>query len=137
VAITFHPKAGAVLVCDFRGYIEPEIVKTRPVVVISPNHMRRPGLVSVIPLSTTAPLNVEAYHYLLRGNPVPGSAAASIWAKCDLVATVSVERLDRKKVGRGRYAVGNVSMDQVRTMRRCAALSLGLELRDIRDYGCS
>jgi uncharacterized protein YifN (PemK superfamily) len=128
VAITFHPKAGTVLVCDFRGYLEPEIVKTRPVVVVSPNHMRRPGLVTVIPLSTTAPLRVEAYHYLLRGNPVPGSDAEAVWAKCDLVATVSVARLDRKKVSRGQYAVGNVSMEQVRAMRRCAAISLGLEL---------
>ena len=128
MSITFHPKAGAVLVCDFRGYIEPEIIKTRPVVVISPNHMRRPGLVAVIPLSTTAPLHMEAYHYLLHGNPVPGSDAKVVWAKCDLVATVSIERLDRKKVGRGRYAVGHVSMEQVRAMRRCAAISLGLEL---------
>ena len=128
MSITFHPKAGAVLVCDFRGYIEPEIIKTRPVVVISPNHMRRPGLVTVIPLSTTAPLHMEDYHYLLHGNPVPGSDAKVVWAKCDLVATVSIERLDRKKVGRGRYAVGHVSMELVRAMRRCAAISLGLEL---------
>jgi uncharacterized protein YifN (PemK superfamily) len=128
VAITFHPKADAVLVCDFRGYIEPEIVKTRPVVVVSPNHVRRPGLVTVIPLSTTAPIDIEAYHYLLRGNPVPGSSATAVWAKCDLVATVATERLDRKKVGRGHYAVGFVSLEQVRAMRRCAAMSLGLEL---------
>lgn len=116
------------LVCDFRGYVEPEIVKTRPVVVVSPNHMRRPGLVTVIPLSTTAPLKIEPYHYLLEGNPVPGSGAERVWAKCDLVATVSVERLDRKKVSRGNYAVGYVSMDRVRAMRRCAAISFGLEL---------
>jgi uncharacterized protein YifN (PemK superfamily) len=128
VAITFHPKAGAVLVCDFRGYIEPEIVKMRPVVVISPNHMRRPGLVTVIPLSATTPLHVEAYHYRLHGNPVPGSDAEIVWAKCDLVATVSVERLDRKKIGRGQYAAGHVAMEQVRAMRRCAAISFGLEL---------
>jgi uncharacterized protein YifN (PemK superfamily) len=131
VAITFHPKAGAVLVCDFRGYIAPEIVKTRPVVVLSPNHVRRPGLVTVVPLSTTAPLHVEPYHYLLQGNPVPGSDADAVWAKCDLLATVSVERLDRKKIGRGRYVVGYVSMDQVRAMRNCAAISFGLEIKAI------
>jgi uncharacterized protein YifN (PemK superfamily) len=127
MAITCFPKAGTVLVCDFSGYIAPEIVKTRPVVVISPNHLRRIGLVTVIPPSTTAPLPLEQYHYQLRGNPVPGSNAEIIWAKCDLVATVSTARLDRKKVGRGHYAAGYVSMDQVREMRRCAAISLGLE----------
>lgn len=128
MAIAFHPKAGAVLVCDFRGYVKPEIIKTRPVVVISPNHLRRPGLVSVVPLSTTAPLDVEPYHYLLHGSPVPGSGAEAVWAKCDLVATVSLERLDRKKVGRGKYVVGHVAMEHVRAMRRCVAISLGLEL---------
>jgi len=128
VAIAFHPKAGTVLVCDFRGYIEPEIIKTRPVVVVSPNHMRRPGLVTVIPLSTTAPIRIEPYHYLLQGNPVPGSDAQAVWAKCDLVATVSVVRLDRKKIARGCYSVGYVSMEQVRAMRCRAAISLGLEL---------
>jgi uncharacterized protein YifN (PemK superfamily) len=96
--------------------------------------MRRPGLVTVIPLSTTPPRFVEAYHYLLHGNPVPGSDAEGVWAKCDLVATVSVERLDRKKVGRGKYDVGYVSMEQVRAMRRCAAISLGLELLGAISY---
>jgi uncharacterized protein YifN (PemK superfamily) len=73
---------------------------------------------------------VKAHHYLLQGNPVPGSDADAVWAKCDLAATVSDERLDRKKVSRGNYAVGYVSMAQVRAMRRCAALSLGLELSE-------
>jgi uncharacterized protein YifN (PemK superfamily) len=91
--------------------------------------MRRPRLVTVIPLSTTEPLHIEPYHYLLRGNPVPGSDARAVWAKCDLVASVSVERLDRRKVARGHYAVGYVSLEQVRAMRVCAAISLGLELR--------
>jgi len=62
---------------------------------------------------------------------VPGSDADAVWAKCDLLATVSVERLDRKKIGRGRYVVGYVSMDQVRAMRNCAAISFGLEIKAI------
>jgi uncharacterized protein YifN (PemK superfamily) len=39
MALTFFPKAGTALVCDFRGYEPPEIVSIRPVIVISPNHL--------------------------------------------------------------------------------------------------
>jgi uncharacterized protein YifN (PemK superfamily) len=127
MAITFFPKAGMVLICDFGGYRVPEIVKARPVAVISPNHMRRPGLVTVVPLSTTAPRPVCDYHHRLTGNPIPGDSATEVWAKCDLVATVSIERLDRIRLGRGRYEVGHVGMEQVRAMRRCAARSFGIE----------
>ena len=104
--IMFRPKPGHVLYCDFKGYIAPEIVKTRPVVVISPAHLSRVNLVTVVPLSTTAPTPVEGHHYKLLGNPIPGSSAIEVWAKCDLVATVCFDRLDRIKIGRGVYQLG-------------------------------
>lgn len=126
MALLLHPKAGMVLSCDFRGYIAPEIVKRRPVVIISPNHLKRPGLYTVVPLSTTAPDPICNYHYKLKGNPIPGENK-EVWAKCDLVATVAFERLDRVKLGRGTYQVGYVSMEQVREIRLCAARSFDVE----------
>jgi uncharacterized protein YifN (PemK superfamily) len=37
MAITFHPEPRMVLVCDFTtGFKEPEMVKVRPVIVLSP-----------------------------------------------------------------------------------------------------
>jgi len=133
MSLTIHPKAGYVLMCNFAGYVAPEMVKARPIVVVSPNHLRRPGLVSVVPLSTTPPDPVEAYHYKLTGNPVPGSSAGEVWAKCDMLATVSLTRLDRIKIERGRYEIGHVSMDQVRAIRLAVALSLGF---DKASLGC-
>jgi uncharacterized protein YifN (PemK superfamily) len=127
MGITFHPKPGQVLFCDFTGYVFPEIVKTRPVVVISPAHLVRPGLVTVVPLSTTEPDPVQAYHYKLQGNPVPGSTATETWAKCDLFATVSLQRLDRVKVARGDYRTGAVSMEQVKAIRRACLVALGVD----------
>jgi mRNA interferase MazF len=125
MAINFHPKAGMVLMCDFKGCIEPEINKLRPVVVISPSNMTRPGLCTVVPLSTTAPDPVENYHYKLISNPLGGPEC---WAKCDLVTTVAIVRLDRVKLGRGKYITANISMDQVREIRSKAALSFGLNI---------
>ena len=125
--ITFHPKPGQVLYCDFRGYMVPEIVKTRPVVIVSPGHLARPGLVTVVPLSTTPPDPVRPYHYRLQGNPIPGSTETEVWAKCDLFASVSLERLDRVKLGRGEYRTGAVSMDQVKAIRRACLYALGID----------
>lgn len=127
MALQLHPKAGMVLSCDFRGYIVPEIIKRRPVVIVSPNHQHRPGLHTVVPLSTTTPNPICNYHYKLLGNPIPGESM-EVWAKCDLVAAVAFERLDRVKIGRGSYQVGYVSMAQVREIRLCVARSIGIEL---------
>ncbi len=128
MALTFHPKPGVVLVCDFAGYVAPEMIKRRPVVVVSPAHLRRPNLLAVVPLSTTPPDPIAPYHYRLSGNPVPGSDATEVWAKCDMLATVRLERLDRFRIERGRYEIGYVSMEQVRAIRACVALSIGLDV---------
>lgn len=123
--IKFYPKAGMVLICDFSGYMTPEIVKKRPVVVISPNKLNRPGLCTVIPLSKTAPHVKQPYHLLLD-DPVNSSNVNGVWAKCDLVATVSVERLDRIKYARGKYKVGKVSHEVILQIRVCASHALGI-----------
>ena len=36
MGIQFRLKPGTVLYCDFNGYISPEMLKCRPVVVVSP-----------------------------------------------------------------------------------------------------
>ncbi|HEY1931692.1 MAG TPA: type II toxin-antitoxin system PemK/MazF family toxin [Acetobacteraceae bacterium] len=94
--LTFHPGPGAIAICDFsRGFQPPEMVKVRPVVVISPR--RRSGqLVTVVPLSSTAPVPVDPWHYNLPPGAYP-PARGPIWAKCDMVTTVALERLDRVK----------------------------------------
>ncbi len=33
--LNFQPKPGSVVYCDYEGFIEPEMVKKRPVIVIS------------------------------------------------------------------------------------------------------
>ncbi|MFD2738235.1 type II toxin-antitoxin system PemK/MazF family toxin [Sulfitobacter aestuarii] len=67
-ALPFHPRAGQVLVADFRAFEVPEITKVRPVVVISPKLRFRAGLVTIVPVSTTAPRHSEPYCYRLSRN---------------------------------------------------------------------
>ena len=51
-----------------------------------------------------------------------------------MVATVSFERLDRVKLGRGNYQTGAVSIEQVKAIRRAALVALGIDLQDPRTY---
>ncbi|WP_414861947.1 hypothetical protein [Pseudomonas sp. IT-P176] len=39
--LQYQPKEGSVLICDFRGYEVPEMIKVRPVVVIRKHRLDR------------------------------------------------------------------------------------------------
>ena len=41
MALAFQPRPGTVVMCDFSGYVVPEMVKVRPVVVIARNRKNR------------------------------------------------------------------------------------------------
>lgn len=99
MAINFHPKTGSVLYCDFNtGFKPPEMIKCRPVVVVS----RGRGLVaSVVPLSTVEPVPIRQCHREMSPDSLPTSLRSSrCWAKCDMVTCVALWRLDRVKVGK-------------------------------------
>ena len=92
MAIQYAPRSGTILLCDFTG-IEPEMVKRRPVVLLSSVSQ---GLCLVVPLSTTPPQKIMPWHYLLRlQEPLPGNfTVMECWAKCDMLAAVSFSRLN-------------------------------------------
>jgi uncharacterized protein YifN (PemK superfamily) len=96
--LAFHPDRGAILICHYgppSAFQPPEMLKARPVVVISPR--RRLGqIVSVVPLSSAAPVQAEPWHRQLSVGAYP-PARGPMWAKCDMVAAVALGRLDRVK----------------------------------------
>jgi mRNA interferase MazF len=102
MALPFHPAPGMVLMCDFStGFKPPEMVKYRPVVVVSPRPRSKTQLCIVVPLSTTPPVPVEAHHHCLDPASLPAKLASrQTWAKCDMLTTVSLDRLDRVKAGK-------------------------------------
>lgn len=124
MAITFHPKAGVVLMCDFDGYVAPEMVKTRPVIVVSPNHLKRAGLHTVVPMSTTAPDDPQPYHHKMK-NPLT-HIGGEVWVKCDMIATVRTERLDRIKTSRGHYMTTAIKPEELQAIRDCLKYVLGI-----------
>ncbi len=114
----FHPHAGTVLFCDFRGNVMPEIVKRRPVIVVTPRLPYRSGLCTVVPTSTTPPDHPQPYHVRLSKNYHPGEPDdLAVWAKCDLLTNVSLARLDRFRVGVRKYYAPQISAEDLRAVR--------------------
>ncbi len=61
MALMYYPRDAEVLECDFKGFIMPEMVKTRPVVIIGPRLRHRGDLVTIVPLSTSPIENPEKW----------------------------------------------------------------------------
>lgn len=127
----FYPKLGHVLICDFAtDFVPPEMVKRRPVVVISKPETHDRRLCTVVPLSTTAPSPIKPWHHLLKTNPLPDSFAyKEVWAKCDMLYTVSFSRLDKlhRKTRNGReYLAPRLDADDLNSILHGVRAYLGL-----------
>ncbi|MGE7960043.1 type II toxin-antitoxin system PemK/MazF family toxin [Pseudomonas sp. NPDC089530] len=127
MSLHYQPREGSVLICDFRGYEVPEMVKVRPVVVIR-RHRSNRHLVTVVPLSTTAPELVLGHHLQLA-NRLQGRQLIC-WAKCDMLATVGLPRLDRirrkDRHGRRIYEVLQLSDEELAAVKAAVRKALGV-----------
>jgi uncharacterized protein YifN (PemK superfamily) len=129
--LPYFPRRGEVLICDFEtGFKAPEMVKKRPVVVVSCKESHRRRLCTVVPFSTTAPDPALAWHHSLSHVVVPGlQASAPMWAKCDMLATVGFERLNKpyQKTRQGRVFVELVlSAEDMAAIATCVRTYLSL-----------
>jgi uncharacterized protein YifN (PemK superfamily) len=124
--LAFHPRAGTLLICDFHGMIEPEINKKRPVIVVTPRLPYRDKLAMIVPTSTTAPLHPQPFQVRLSRNYHPNEDGnIAVWAKCDLVCSVSLARLDRFKIAPRQYAAPAISREDLAAVRKGIAAALG------------
>ena len=138
MALKYPPRPGTLWMCDFdTGFKPPEMVKKRPVVVISPRPNRRTGLCIIVPLSTVVPDPVEAFHHKMDARSLPVELGhKETWAKCDMVYTVSLDRLSPvTKRGTGRTAEQRrpvtlqVGDEDLQAIRDCVVAALGLDCR--------
>ena len=140
MAIQFHPEQGTILLCDFKGFIEPEMLKRRPVVVISPRLRHRGNLCTVLPMSTTEPRKIEAYHYRLHTIPtLPAPYTSAVhWVKADMIYTVSFERLSLMTHGtkdaHGRRIYDQRVIDKADLLKIQAAMLHGIGLTSLTSY---
>lgn len=125
MALTFQPKPKTVVMCDFAGFIVPEMVKVRPVVILS-KHKHNRHLVTIVPLSTTEPTKLEDHHHELSTNPLPDKPHASCWAKCDMIYTVALARLDRYQIGKNQFVTPTLAQSDFDAIRAGVVSSLNL-----------
>ena len=120
MAITFTPRRGGILMCDFGPDpsdpltfplgkppvgVTPELWKIRQVTVVSPatlnhKHGAGPGVCLVVPFSATPPKTEDPWDVPFEARSYLSLPKAS-WAKCAAVTLVSHARLDRVLAGRG------------------------------------
>jgi mRNA interferase MazF len=129
-----HPSPGTILVCHFDGtFKEPEMVKTRCVIILSPKIVRRAALCTVVCLSETTPDPVQQYHAQIDIRPRLPSPwnSDNIWIKGDMIYSVGFHRLDLIRLGKDRagnriYRVDVISEVQMKTAKSCVLKGLGL-----------
>ena len=109
MALPYHPHQGEILICDFDdAALGVEMVKRRPVIVVSRHETHNRRLCAVVPISTTAPFPVHSWHHQIAHVKIVGWEPNGVqWAKCDMLATVSFERLNKpyKRTRSGRNYV--------------------------------
>jgi len=133
MGIIFDPTPGLVLMCNFgTGFKKPEMVKNRPVIVISRKLKDRAGLCTVVPLSTREPDVIKDWHHKLSNDslPVPYHTKDT-WAKCDMVITVAYHRLDRVRIGKDSngkrmYSHMCITQDEFAAIKTCVVQALNL-----------
>ncbi|MGA8575235.1 MAG: type II toxin-antitoxin system PemK/MazF family toxin [Candidatus Cybelea sp.] len=121
------PKPGEVFVCDFSGYVEPEIIKTRRVVVVSPQHSGA-RLALVVPVSTVKPRVILPIHVQLEGERTYGcfNGLPEVWVKADLMSHVRYDRLDRVRIRQQFIPTVSLTARDFRAVRQAVLHALGL-----------
>lgn len=131
--IRSHPDRGVLLTCDFNeGFRKPEMVKRRPVVVLTPKIRARPALATVVALSTTPPQKEMPYHCMIEipFSRLPSFFAKKMWVKGDMVMAVGFHRLDLVRLGKDtlgnrQYLTEPLSDDEFRKVQKCVLHGLG------------
>jgi mRNA interferase MazF len=135
MAIQVAVGPGTILLCDYSlgGFLEPEMVKRRPAIVLSPRLPFRDGLCSVVPLSSSPPSRLVDYVVQLTLPTLPAPFEEPVcWAKCDMVATVGFKRLDlfrtgRDQLGKRKYIHPVLAAEDLERVRQGVLAALGLK----------
>ena len=95
--LKYPPLPGTILRCNFHTFKEPEMTKSRPVIVLSPKveNITRTTIL-IVPLSTTDPKPILKHHLkvTLPGKNIPHGLSRDCWLKGDMVYALCQTRLD-------------------------------------------
>ena len=132
--ITYHPKEGELFICDYpKDMAAPEMIKKRPVIVVSPSLKHRGSLVTVVPLSSTEPKLLMPYHVQLAFDPALPEPwnKNPCWAICDHAMTVGFHRLNLIRLGKDQYGKRKyyqfrLDIERLSALRKAIGFSIGI-----------
>lgn len=114
--------------CNFKGFKVPEMVKPRPIIIVSPKLPYRSEIVTVVPISLTPPLRPQPYAVQLSKNYHPEEEDdLPCWAKCDMIMNISRERLNGFKVGRRKWVNPQATADDLMAVKLGVIHGLGMQ----------
>ncbi|BBD36891.1 hypothetical protein Amn_17710 [Aminobacter sp. Y103A] len=135
MGIKEHPLQGSIVTVDYSkgGFEEPEMMKRRLAIVLSPKIVSRPHLCTVVPLSLTEPEKIMPYHKQIE---IPfdmpkewGNMAR--WVKGDMVNAVGFHRVDLLRLGKDNqgkriYQMQALPAAILTVVRACVLHGMGL-----------
>ena len=102
------------------------MVKPRPVMVVSPQLPYRGDIVSMVPISLTAPRHNLPFCVKLSKNYHPKEREdLACWAKCDMLMNLGRWRLDGFKVGRRKFHNPKASAEDLQAVKEGILYGLG------------
>jgi mRNA interferase MazF len=128
MSLLFFPRAGQIYICDFSGFKQPEMIKPRPVIIVSPRLPYRSEIAAIVPISLTAPKHNLPFCYRLSRNYHPESPDdLPCWAKADMLLNVGTYRLSAFQVGKRKYAYPTLTPEDLAGVRHAVLCGLGLD----------
>ena len=135
MGIRQHPPQGSIVTVDYSsgGFREPEMVKRRLAIVLSPAISARPSLCTVVPLSLSEPSKIMPYHRKIQiPFDLPGRwGDQERWIKGDMINSVGFHRVDLLRMGkneRGKrlYQTEVLPMETMKLVRVCVLHGMGM-----------
>lgn len=125
--IQHHPTAGRVVMCDFRHLKKPEMQKERRAIVVSKRSSHSPGRCAVIPVSKTEAHEPHPHHYEFAPGKYPFfHQTEPVWAVCDHIYTVRLDRIWVVNVGRRPQPAAAISAEDLAAIRALLGTVLGV-----------
>ena len=116
--VSHQPSPGRVVMCDFTFLRKPEMQKERRAIVVSARSPNATGRCAVVPVSKLRAVIPNPAHYEFTAGAYPFfHKTEPVWAICDHVYTVSLERLWMVNVGHSPSPSAAISLQHLVAIR--------------------